>query len=119
MYATGVKVVYDTTDPSAAIADEPTGRSNVDTVTATVSGTGVARYKYKILQGATCTTGGYPTGAGTPVSTDISENISVLNDGNVTLCVIGQDTAGNWQGESAATSATWFRDTVPPTVVLF
>ena len=77
----------------------------------TVAGTEVTHYKSKVVTGA-CTTGNY--GSETAVATKITTDISALADGTIRLCVIGRDTAGNYQ--STATEASWTKDTVAPTI---
>ena len=51
-------------------------------------------------------------GSETAVATNITDDISSLADGSVTLCAVGRDTAGNWQ--STATTTTWTKDTAAP-----
>ena len=62
----------------------------------------------------TGTAGAVPYGAETAVATNITDDISSLADGSVTLCAVGRDTAGNWQ--STATTTTWTKDTAVPTI---
>ena len=103
---------YDATAPTASVTGVPTGNSNVVVLNASVGGDTVTQYKHKVVAGTACTTGGY--GSEVAVATRIVDSISSLSDGSVVLCVIGRDVAGNWQSESAATSATWTKDTVAP-----
>ena len=76
-----------------------------------MQGQDVTHYKSKAVTGA-CTTGNY--GSEAAVATRITTNISSLADGTIRLCVIGRDTAGNYQ--SAATETTWTKDTAAPTI---
>ena len=95
--------VYDITAPTATASGAPTGTSAVTTLNVTVAGTDVTHYKHKVVIGSTCTSGGY--GSETLVATAITDDVSSLASGSITLCVLGKDTAGNWQ--PIATSATW------------
>ena len=57
---------------------------------------------------------GYPYGAETAVATGITDDISSVADGSVSLCAAGRDDAGNWQ--STPTKTTWTKDTVLPAI---
>ena len=105
--------VYDATAPTTTVTGTPAGSSNVVALDTLVSGATVTHYKHKVVAGSSCTTGGY--GSEVAVGTRITDSISSLSDGAVVLCVIGRDVAGNWQSESSATSASWTKDTTPPT----
>ena len=109
---TTASFVYDATAPTATVASVPTGSSNVVALQVSVGGAAVTQYKHKVVAGTACTTGGY--GSEVAVATRITDSVSSLSDGAVVLCVIGRDVAGNWQSESAATSASWTKDTVAP-----
>lgn len=105
----------DTTAPVAAVSGEPTGTNSLATANATVSGSGVAYYQYKIGIGANCSAGGgYSTDIA--VATPISEALGA--DGTYVLCVIGKDLAGNYQSLATATTRTWTKDTSAPTAVI-
>ena len=108
-------ITRDTVAPAAAdpaLTGVPTGTSRVIALTVTVSGTDLTHYKHKTVAADSCATGTYS--ASTPVATDITTDISALPDGVVTLCLIARDTAGNWQSESAPTTASWTKDTTTP-----
>lgn len=82
----------------AKIAGEPVAVTYLNTATLTVGGSDITHYRYRINGGA--------FGAETPVSTPISLN--ALADGTYTVFVIGRNSNGEWQEESAATlSQTW------------
>jgi hypothetical protein len=68
----------------------------------------VVAYKYKLDSGT--------LGAETPKATHII--LSALSDGSHTLRVIGRDTAGNWQAEASATTASWTVATPAPVATL-
>ena len=104
--------VYDTTSPTATLSGAPSGTNNTTTLAVTVAGTGVTHYKHKVVTGSSCTATGY--GSETAVSTSITDTISSLSDGSIILCVLGRDTAGNYQ--TTATSASWTKDTTAPTI---
>ena len=53
-------------------------------------------------------------GAETAVATNITDDISSLADGSVSLCVKGRDAAGNYQ--STPTTTTWTKDATAPTI---
>jgi hypothetical protein len=101
----------DATPPTATLSGQPTGAVKDKTADITVGGTGVVAYRYKLDAGSWI--GGTD---GIAVSTHIV--LSSLSDGAHTVSVIGKDTAGNWQAEGSATSASWTVDTIPPTAAL-
>lgn len=108
----------DTVAPTALLTGEPTGTSGTKNLVISVSGSGVVSYQYKV--GATGSTNcglaaGYSTD--TLISQNITNDISAISDGNITLCVLGKDNAGNLQSTASATSTSWIKDTVAPTVI--
>ena len=101
--------------PVATVSGVPSGASDVVTLDVTVGGTDVTHYKHKVVQGSSCGVGGY--GNETAVGTKITDNLSSYRDGTLTLCVLGKDSAGNWQ--TSATSASWTKDVLQaPTLAL-
>ena len=110
--ATGITV--DTTAPVVTISGQPVGTNDAGTLAVTVAGAGVTHYRHKVIAGTGCTSGGY--GSEIVVATAITDTISTLADGSITLCVVGKDSAGNWQ--TSATSATWIKDTTAPTLTI-
>lgn len=117
--ATTASWTKDTAAPTATISGQPSGTSNTTTLNITVAGTGVSHYKYKIRESASAacsSTSGYS--AEIAVGTTISNDISATADGALQLCVIGRDTAGNWQTEASATTASWTKDALPPAATL-
>jgi hypothetical protein len=101
-------ITIDTTPPTATILNAPTGTVSYNTADITIDGADVVAYKYKLDSGT--------LGAETLVSTHII--LSALSDGPHTLCVIGRDTAGNWQLEASATTASWTVATPAPVATL-
>ena len=102
----------DTATPVLTFSGQPSGPSNQTTLNITVGGSAVASYYFKI--GTTgvidCTnSGGYS--ANTALATHITNSISALADGSVTLCGVGQSAGGNRQAFASATSFTWTKDT--------
>lgn len=115
----GSVVTIDLTAPAAVIAGEPTGISGDTVLNVTVSGADVLYYRYKAGAAAAtdcATAAGYS--ADVPSATAITDDISGLADGAVNLCVVGRDTAGNYQPYSAATAATWTKDTSAPVATI-
>ena len=53
-------------------------------------------------------------GAATAVATDITDSITAIPDGSVSLCVIGRSGDGAWQ--RIPTRASWVKETVKPTI---
>lgn len=108
-------VDYDTTPPTANISGAPTGTNNVPVLDVDVSGTGVVAYQYKVGEDASidCSVGaGYSSDV--DEATNITDDISGLSDGDITLCVLGRDEAGNLQTVGSATSTTWTKDSAIP-----
>lgn len=95
---------------TAVIAGAPTGVSSATSVNITVSGTSVTQYKKAFITSGTCATATYS--GQIPVGNAITDNISAIPNGPVTLCVIGSDTFGTWQSETAATEVTWIKDAI-------
>ena len=110
MQITGI----DDTPPTATLSGQPANTNTTTTLAVTVAGTGVTHYKHKTVRGTSCTASGY--GSETAIATNITDDISSLSDGSIILCVLGRDTAGNWQ--TTATSASWTKDTTAPTLTI-
>lgn len=107
-------VTLDTTPPTAALAGQPTGTSNKYSLNIDVGGTGVTLYRYKIGRTST-TTCSSATGYSSDVSASVNviENISnnvTYPNGDIRLCVVGRDAAGNWQAYASATTAQWTKN---------
>ncbi len=81
----------DTSAPVAVLHDLPASITNSDAATIHVSGTQVSAYKYRIGDD------------GWSDVIDINNKILLtdLDDGTISLNVIGRDPAGNWQSESS------------------
>ena len=105
--------------PTATISDAPTVTNSVTVLDITIAGTGVSHYKYKLRESAdaACSVAaGYS--AEIAVGTKISDSISAYADGALEVCVVGKDSAGNWQAESSATAVSWTKDTSAPTATI-
>ena len=112
-------IIIDTSPPAANISGEPSGTNNIEALNIVVAGTGVTEYKYKLGSDTDtdCSVvAGYSSAAA--VANPISDDLSLLADGSLLLCVIGRDLAGNWQLESRATVANWTKITGIPAVSL-
>ncbi len=83
--------------PIATISGLPDTPTNIQEANLTVSGTDVIAYRYKIDDGD------YND------ENDIILPIILNNlaEGVHTVSVVGKDTAGNWQSETEATTASW------------
>jgi len=97
-----------TPEPVATLLNAPTGTVPYDTADITVGGTDVVAYKYRLDDAF--------WSAEMPVEDLIL--LSGLSDGRHTLHVIGRNTAGHWQAEANATTATWIVATVRPVAIL-
>ncbi|MEK2690355.1 RCC1 domain-containing protein [Bdellovibrio sp. GT3] len=94
--------------PVAVLTGAPTGTYTGSAINVTVSGTNITQYKYNVISTGTCATSSYTTAIA--VATPINTTVFSHPNGPVTLCVLGGDASGNFQLASAATSATWIRD---------
>ena len=97
--------------PTAVLTGAPTGTNDTTVLSVTVSGDRVVRYRHKVTAGTVCTAEGY--GPSTAVGTRITDDISALDDGPVTLCVIGIAASGDLR-QTGATKATWTKQMPPP-----
>jgi hypothetical protein len=101
-------ITIETVPPIATITGAPSGTVNYTTADITVGGEGIVAYKYKLDDGA--------WSVETPVATHII--LSGLSDGLHTVLVIGKNSLGSWQAESAATTASWTVSTTAPVAAL-
>lgn len=116
---TGASWMKDTLAPTTTISGDPVGASNITALSISIGGANVVSYKYKIREAAdtACSDATGYSGV-VSVSTSITNDISALADGSFELCVIGLDDAGNWQAYGAASTASWIKDTAPPTAAI-
>ncbi|QDK37220.1 Calx-beta domain-containing protein [Bdellovibrio sp. NC01] len=109
--ATSNAVTFDNTPPTATVTGFPTGTSAKYAMNIDVAGTDVITFKYKLgLTASTTCSSATGYSAETNASVNITDNISGLSDGSITLCVVGKDSAGNWQTYASATTKTWTKD---------
>jgi hypothetical protein len=102
----------DTSIPSAVLTGTPASPSNAAALNTTVGGSSVTAYKFKV---------GPAISLDCSVSTDYSAEIAAATlittsvaaqaDGNLKICAIARNAAGNYQDLSSATSFTWVKDT--------
>ena len=107
-------ITVDTVAPTLSATGYPTGESNATSLNVAISATDTTSYTYSVVSGTSAACPGTQSGT-TPRATNITNNISGLAEGNVTICARATDAAGNVQ--SGYTSYTWIKDTVAPAVV--
>lgn len=103
-YATWTK---DTTPPVVTLSGAPNGSSSAASLNVTVNGSDVLFYKYKVGTDTTadCTSAS-DYGSVTAAATPITASLSGFPAGSwAKLCVLGVDSAENWQ--TTATSTVW------------
>ncbi|HNX78207.1 MAG TPA: Ig-like domain-containing protein, partial [Candidatus Rifleibacterium sp.] len=100
----------DTSVKVAVLTNLPPALTNQTTVSITVGGAGVTRYKYSLDNGA--------WSAEFVASETANISLTGLVSGSHTLKVIGGDDIGNWQATSSATTFTWVVDTNVKVAVL-
>lgn len=106
--------------PRALLRNAPSGISSATLLGVEVygaDGEDLVKYRYTIVSGASfCDSKTF--GAAKPIGDLIKDNLSQLQDGPVTLCVLGVDSEGNEQNSSSPTRANWIKDTTPGTARL-
>ncbi|MBJ6727968.1 PKD domain-containing protein [Geomesophilobacter sediminis] len=93
-----------TKSSTATLSGAPAALTNVASASITVGGIDVTAYRYQLDGGA--------YSAETPVAAPIQ--LKALAEGPHTLAAIAKDTAGNWQAEASATTASWTVDLTAP-----
>ena len=111
----------DASDLHAQVIGQPTGADLSTSIVATVSGTTLTDYKYKIgtVDDTDCTdSSGYSDSL--PISSTIAADISTYSDGSyLILCVVGGvSSTDSWQSYSQATTAKWFRGMIHVNIVV-
>lgn len=94
--------------PVAVLSGVPAALTRTNAASIVVGGEGVTAYRYSLNAG--------PYSVEAVVS--VSLEIAGLADGTYHLAVIGKNSAGLWQSEAEATTATWTVDTVGPETTL-
>lgn len=103
--------------PTAILTGAPTGENAVSALNVTVSGMGIVSYRSKLVRAVTeCAIEGF-YGSERSVNESITDSVA-FDDGSVTLCVLGKNSAGVWQSPTSYSSATWQRVTSAPTATL-
>jgi len=100
--------------PAANLTSVPTGTSNLTTLAIDVGGSDVNDYRYDVVAGNDCTSAAY--GAYYAETINITDDISGLPDGDITVCVLGRSIGGVDQVTESL--ATWTKDTSAPTASL-
>lgn len=100
----------------ATLSGQLTGIINSTTLNVSIGGADVIAYQYKVGDGSTDCSNSISYSADVLIATPITESISAFADGTIILCVIGKDSLSTYQTLSSATSATWTKDTVAPTI---
>ncbi|MEY4629947.1 MAG: hypothetical protein RIQ81_67, partial [Pseudomonadota bacterium] len=105
---------------TATITGAPSGISKLTTLDVTVGGAEVVSYRYKLgaLSSTNCGQSAGYTSSDIPAGTKITDSIAGIADGDIRLCVVGKDAAGNLRQYAEATSVSWVKDTTPPTASL-
>ena len=99
----------------AVLTGAPTGSSNVTSLTVTVgSDNSVTHYKHKTVAAADCSGVSWSSITAVTQATAITDDISSLADGTVTLCVAGS-TDNSTFDTTNPTTASWTKDTAAPT----
>ncbi len=99
---------------TAALNNVPTGTTNQTQLDIDVLlDNNIISYRYKTINGSDCGTDDTGYSDEIDVSININEDIYGLQDGFVTVCVVGKDNTGSWQSFSSPTSpAPWIKNTV-------
>ena len=103
--------------PTGALTGFPSGASKATTLSGTFSGNGISAYRAKVgrFSATTCADASDYSVSGIASTTPITNNITDLPDGEITVCVVGVDENGVQQPFSSAAHATWIKDTTAPT----
>ena len=103
--------------PTGALTGFPSGSSKATTLSGTFSGNGISAYRAKVgrFSATTCADASDYSVSGIASTTPITNNITDLPDGEITVCVVGVDENGVQQPFSSAAHASWVKDTTAPT----
>ncbi len=106
-------ITIDTVAPTLSFTGLPSSESNVTTLAVGISATDTSTYTYAIVQGTNAACPGTQSGS-ISRTINITNSISGMSEGDITLCAQATDVAGNVQ--SGYTTYTWKKDTVAPAV---
>ncbi|MCB0368277.1 MAG: hypothetical protein KDD45_02270, partial [Bdellovibrionales bacterium] len=109
--------IVDTITPTASLIGNITSPNNNTVFSGTVNSTDVSYYQYKIgTTGSTFCSNSLGYSSFIPIATPISQSLTGIPDGSVSLCLIAKDAAGNIQNYATASVYTWVKDTTLPTL---
>lgn len=118
--SSAVTVTYSTSSANplmATIIGAPSGVSGLNVLNILIGGTGVSSYKYKLgNSGTTDCSLDFGYGAEFSTTFHITDSLSGVADGSITLCVIGSD-GTQWQSLAEASAVTWTKDSTVISVV--
>lgn len=100
----------------AILSNVPLGADPTDVLNITVTGLDVVAYKYKLgLYASTDCSSNTGYSSEIPAATAITDDISAQPKYSIMkICVLGKDSAGNWQKTFAVTQAQWhYSENVP------
>jgi uncharacterized delta-60 repeat protein len=102
--------------PFAELREVPRGTQSTVNLNIVVYGLNVSVYKYKIgVDAVTDCSDGSGYSSESLIANPIMDNISLIPDGLIRLCVIGGDSLENWQNLKQASSAMWIKSSITPT----
>lgn len=114
---TDVSAILDNTAPAAMLVNPPPDPSSTLNLEININGADVQSYMYKIGPAPTtvCSlVGDYS--AEISAAKPITDTLAFFYDQSLAVCIIGKDTAGNWQPASSAPAYIWRKDTISPFV---
>jgi hypothetical protein len=116
-YQNTTNLTRDTSPPTGAfVSGLPAAQSNFNSsLNIAVSGSDTSKYDYQVVSGtaASCSS----IGNTRDYTTNITDNIAGLAQGNITVCMKARDVANNLQ--TTTTSYTWVKDTIVPADVSY
>jgi uncharacterized delta-60 repeat protein len=115
--STDVSAILDNTAPAAMVINTPPDPSSTLTLAINVEGADVQSYMYKIGPALTtvCSLVGEYS-AEIAAAKPITDTLAFFYDQSLAVCIIGKDTAGNWQPASSTPAYIWRKDTISPFV---
>lgn len=119
--ATKRNIVIDTNIDYANFSGQPTRVSAAIILNVDVFGDNLTLYKYKV-QSTSSVDCSDETGYSSEIdiNTNITDNISAFSNGtNMTICIVGKNTVGNWQPFDLATQYNWTKDKYAITILDF
>lgn len=114
-------IIIDTNIDYANFSGQPTRVSAAIVLNIDVFGDNLTVYKYKVQSTSTidCSDSTGYSGE-VNIATNITDNISSFSNGtNLTICIVGKNSVGNWQPYSLATQYMWTKDKYAITILDF